>query len=115
MNTLFTDQTIWAIERALTAASERQRVTSHNIANAVTPGFKAQRVDFEASLANALESDSFDAVISRRVSTEDGGLNGNNVSLEEESAELMRTEILYESLIAAENYKLGLIKSAIGS
>ena len=38
MNNLFTDTTMWALEHALDAVAERQRVVSNNIANAVTPG-----------------------------------------------------------------------------
>lgn len=114
MNNLFTDTTTWALEHALNAVAERQRVVSHNIANSVTPGFRSQRVDFEESLARALQSSSPNAQISIRSANTAVGINGNDVALEEESALLLRSEILYEALISAENYKLGLIRSAIG-
>jgi flagellar basal-body rod protein FlgB len=113
MNTLFSDTTTWALEHALTAVAERQRAASHNIANAATPGFNAKRVDFEASLAAALDRGSQDAIITNRRANTPEGINGNDVSLEEESSVLLRTEILYEALIAAENYKLGLLRTAM--
>lgn len=113
MNNLFTDTTTWALEHALNAVSERQRTLSHNVANAATPGFRAKRVDFEDSLARALSTNSKDADISFRSANGPVGINGNDVSLEEESSLLMRTEILYEALIAAENYKLGLMRTAM--
>ena len=114
MNDLFTDTTTWALERALDAVAERQRVSSHNIANAATPGFRAKRVDFEAQLAAALRSGSDHAPIVVRRANTPVGLNDNDVALEEESAILMRTELLYEALVAAENYKLNLLRTAIG-
>lgn len=113
MNNLFTDTTTWALEHALNAVAERQRTLSHNVANAATPGFRAQRVDFEESLAQALQSNSPNADITFRRANSPIGINGNNVSLEEESSLLLRTEILYETLIAAENYKLGLVRTAV--
>ena len=114
MNNLFTDTTTWALEHALDAVAERQRVVSNNIANSVTPGFRAQRLDFEASLARALDSRSRSAALTYRNANTGVGINGNDVSLEEESALLLRAEILYETLISAENHKLGLIRTAIG-
>jgi flagellar basal-body rod protein FlgB len=113
MNNLFTDTTTWALEHALNAVAERQRAASNNIANAVTPGFRAQRVDFEDALDGALRSQSSDAAISYRRANTPVGINGNDVSLEEESSLLLRTEILYEALIAAENYKLGIMRTAM--
>jgi flagellar basal-body rod protein FlgB len=113
MNTLFTDTTTWALEHALNAVAERQRAASNNIANAATPGFNSKRVDFEESLAAALRSGSTDARITTRNANTPEGINGNDVSLEEESSELLRTGILYEALIAAENYKLGLLRTAM--
>ena len=114
MNNLFTDTTTWALEHALSAVAERQRAASNNIANSATPGFRTQRVDFEQSLAQALRSNTDDAQITYRNANNPVGINDNDVSLEEEAALLMRTEILYEALIAAENYKLGLIRTAMG-
>ncbi|MGI9607337.1 MAG: flagellar basal body rod protein FlgB [Acidimicrobiales bacterium] len=114
MNDLFTDTTTWALEHALDAVAERQRVASHNIANSATPGFRSKRVDFEKELAGALRNDSRHAAILVRAANTPVGLNNNDVSLEEESAILMRSELLYEALVAAENYKLGLLRTAIG-
>jgi flagellar basal-body rod protein FlgB len=114
MNNLFTDTTTWALERALDAVAERQRVASHNIANSVTPGYRSTRVDFEESLARALKSGGGTAGVTYRNANTAVGINGNDVALEEESALLLRSEILYEALVSAENYKLGLIRTAIG-
>lgn len=42
------------LERALDAATLRQRTIAHNIANINTPGFKRQEVSFEAQLSRVL-------------------------------------------------------------
>ena len=41
-------------ERALTLRSQRMEILSRNIANADTPNFKAQDIDFKASLSSCL-------------------------------------------------------------
>ena len=52
------DATISALHAALRGLSARQRTISDNIANLETPQFLAGRVDFEASLARAIEDGS---------------------------------------------------------
>ena len=114
--TLFTDRVESGIERALTAVSLRQRVTADNLANAMTPGYTAQRVDFESSLSAALEAgrpqDATPTVVD---STEAAKLDGNNVDVEVEVTEQQRTGLQYTSLVEAANMKLGLLKTAIES
>ncbi|MGD9755216.1 MAG: flagellar basal body rod protein FlgB, partial [Acidimicrobiia bacterium] len=53
---IFTDRTQAALEVALLGEGQRQRVTSYNIANVNTPGFVPQKVEFEGSLARALDA-----------------------------------------------------------
>jgi flagellar basal-body rod protein FlgB len=43
------------MQRGMDAAWMRQEVISHNIANADTPGYKAQHVEFEGVMRKALE------------------------------------------------------------
>lgn len=53
---LFADRSTAALERALDAASLRHQVTSNNLANVNTPGFKRARVAFEDALRSALST-----------------------------------------------------------
>ena len=48
------DTTMSTIEWALSAESERQRVTSNNIANVNTSGFKSSRATFSETLAQTI-------------------------------------------------------------
>ncbi len=50
------DQTFGVHEQALGLRSQRMEVLARNIANADTPHFKAQDIDFKKVLANAQES-----------------------------------------------------------
>lgn len=110
------DATTTALEHALKAVSLRQRTAAHNIANAATPGFRSQRIDFEQQLASALDRGRpAEAAILTRPAGTPVSLNGNDVLLEDESTILLESEIRYEALIAGLNHKLGLIRSAIGS
>lgn len=71
----------------LNAQQQRTSLLANNIANADTPNYKAQDIDFDQSLSNALGgSNSPDASPQFR---QDGivGLNGNNVSLDSERVE----------------------------
>ena len=81
------DSTTRALAVALDALALRQRTIADNVANLQTPGFQAGRVDFEGSLADAYDSGAAPEGITVRTtrSTAPGGLNGNNVNLDEET------------------------------
>lgn len=82
---VFNDITSVTLNTALAGLSERQRVTAHNIANLDTPNFHASRVDFEDSLAIAIQrSDPGSTQIANNPTNEPVGLKDNNVNLEDE-------------------------------
>lgn len=87
-------------EKALEAASIRQRVLAHNIANVGTAGFKRSRVDFEAQLAQALAGGNPDEVQPAVVEELDsiGRPDGNNVDIEAESVKMAENQIWYSAL-----------------
>jgi flagellar basal-body rod protein FlgB len=114
--TLFTDGVTAAFERGLSGVAERQRVTANNLANAATPGFTASKVDFEANLAAALErGEPGSARPEISYSGDAPGINGNNVSVENETTTMIRSGLQYDALVSALNYKLGLLRTAIAS
>lgn len=89
------------LERALDAASQRQQVLAHNIANVNTPGFKRSRVDFEAQLARAIANgESPDEIRAMVVEETDslGRPDGNNVDIEAESVKMAENQIWYAAL-----------------
>lgn len=112
--TLFTDPVESGLERALDGLSMRQQVTAQNIANAMTPGYHAQQVDFEASLADAMSAG--DPASAQITVTDAGGTprsDGNTVSMETETTTLLRTGLQYQAALDAVNYKLGVLRIAI--
>ena len=83
------DVTMATMGRALDDLALRSDVRANNMANTNTPGFKASHVDFESSLADALESGDIDNV-GAPVQTPRASLphkTANTVSMETEMIE----------------------------
>jgi flagellar basal-body rod protein FlgB len=105
------------IEYALHGLDRRTEVIANNVANAEVPGFLGSRVDFEANLARAISAgdldDRPDLVV--QGTGEQVGVNGNNVRLESELTELMKTKLMQQAMINAYNFKVDVTRTAIGS
>lgn len=113
---LFTDRVSAGIERALDGVAQQQRTTAANIANASTPGYRAQQVSFQDSLASALSDPGTDPR-SAAISTLDAGTpadaSGNTVQLDKEVTDEQREGLQYQALAQAMTFKLGLWKAAM--
>lgn len=101
--------------RLLTAAldglSLRHRITVANLANQSTPGFRRREVSFEDQLEAVGRGAEFDPKV-REVRTRGDG-DGNNVDPEQETSELNRIEISYQTLTQALSTKAALLRMAI--
>ena len=112
--TLFSDGVSRALDSALDGVALRQRVVSQNISNAMTPGYQAQRVQFEGALAAALRDGNTAGVRPEVLPTgAPSREDGNNVRLEDEAALLMRSGLEYDALVQAANYRHKLYSSAL--
>ena len=103
-----------AIQLALHGLSDRQNVTSNNIANVQTPGFIAKSTDFESSLKQALNGDKsvkFNPV--HLDTTSPTTLAGNNVDFDNETVTAMETELRFKAMIEAMNTKFQVLRSSI--
>jgi flagellar basal-body rod protein FlgB len=113
---LFTDQVSAGVQRALDGVAEQQRTTAANIANASTPGYRAQTVSFQDSLMSAM-SDGSDPR-SAAITTTDAGtpadMTGNTVQLNTELVSQQREGLQYQALAQAMTFKLGLWQKALG-
>ncbi|HHC08811.1 MAG TPA: hypothetical protein ENK55_08855 [Actinobacteria bacterium] len=109
------DTTMQALEYALGALARRAEVTAHNVANAEVPNFRAARLAFEDQLRRALERGRVGAAEAPRIVPTGAppGANGNNVVIEQEVIEMMKTNLLQSAMVEAFNYKAGLLRSAI--
>lgn len=132
MSSMF-DKTTGALQKSLDFMLLRHNVTSANVANAETPGYKAKKVDFEDSLAaalspngagnlEALHGDHFpvghDHLQALQADVYDNpdvnvSNDGNTVDMEKEMANLSENSIRYKAATQLINKKLGALKYAI--
>lgn len=117
-------KTLDLLQRSMGANMLRQEVTANNIANADTPNYKRQVVNFETSLKQALDSEEtvpfptrtsdarhmvFDrpvdyrSVTPRRVTDwlSQSDNNGNNVDIEEETSIAVNAQLAYNLMVNA--------------
>jgi flagellar basal-body rod protein FlgB len=90
-------------ERALDGVTQRQTVIGHNVANQSTPGYKAQRVQFEEALVKAVKrGDRFsDLGIPVVDDPAEAGPTGNNVNLEYEWMMMEQNRLIHSVLTKA--------------
>lgn len=109
--------TMQGLEFALDGMKARFDVHANNLANANTPGFVSERVDFESTLRDALQGRDLDGLRSAEPTTSNAmGLpdaQGNTVSLETEMTELMKANLMQRTLVNAYNHKVGVLRAAI--
>lgn len=124
-----------AAERSLDFITRSTHLTSSNIANSETPGFKAKKLEFEKAMANALNQGAgkgmypggmaktnprhFPVTELSRIKPEISGTgtsenpDGNNVNLEKEMARLSELNIKYSAYTAIVGKELDKLKTAI--
>jgi flagellar basal-body rod protein FlgB len=93
-------------QKSLDALWLRQQAISNNIANADTPGYRSKSVEFENILTNKLNSLGSNENINDAVQTIDPQIveddttapnaNNNNVNIDSQNIELVRTQLQYE-------------------
>jgi flagellar basal-body rod protein FlgB len=117
------DVTQLGLERAIQGAAMRQTALTSNIANANTPGYKPQDVDFQSTLRAAFDQSSPDEqtqavenasftpqVDSNAVMQADG----NGVDIDVQNAELAKNGLEYEALVTADKARTDILKYAMG-
>lgn len=116
------------LDRAADASWARNEVLNHNISNAVTPGYKRKDIRFESYLENELRgSGSLDQKVDRiklknlnyttytDLSNYRYRLDGSNVDMSMEQAELASEQIRYNALTTAINSEFTRLKTAMMS
>ena len=109
---------------------QRQTLIMNNIANATTPGYKRQDIEFESVLRKELIN-THERSLERAVNVldDDGNhvdgieytdyenysyrLDGNNVDMDTENVELASEQIRYQTLTTSVNNEVGRFKSVI--
>lgn len=122
---LNTDHSYQIGKNALDASSLRQQTIAHNIANATTKNYKSKQVRFEESLKKALnqQGGSMKTTHARHIGASQGAtevvaevyetpsytkmnLDGNNVDIDQEMANMAANQIQYNAMIQRTNAKL---------
>jgi len=109
------DLTLDTIRAGLNGLNERRAAGEDAIANMETPGYTARRVNFEDSLASAIDSGRpADMRTSVSATTDPALPNGNNVQADQELIGLTETGLRQQLLVEAANAKFRLLRTVIG-
>lgn len=122
-------------ESAINLRHERQKILANNVANADTPGFKAQDIDFTKALGAAMnqvdsgsvtlnktESGHFssrqhlDALVKESIeyrSVDQPSLDGNTVDLDVERAQFLDNSMRYQIEMTLLNNKIKGLRAAM--
>jgi flagellar basal-body rod protein FlgB len=108
------DLTMQAIRASLDGLAARQRIIADNLANAETPGYLAQRVNFEDSLRAAVSNGvPGQTTIDQATSLAATNTNGNNVSVDEESVNLTEVGLRYQLATESMNNKFRILRDSM--
>lgn len=116
------DITQLGLERAIQGSAMRQTALASNVANANTPGYKPQDVDFHSALRAALSegTDQQSRTLEDVTFTPQADSNatmqadGNGVDIDVQNAELAKNGLEYESLVTVARARLDILRSAMG-
>ena len=116
--TLF-DVTQISLESAIRGAAARQTALAANVANANTPGYRRQDVDFHGALAAAMQTGNSHSVENAAfTATADGSspmqADGNSVDIDVENATLAKNGLEYQALVSITSARIAILKSAMG-
>lgn len=94
----------------------RETALTNNVANAETPNYQRQEVNFESTLQGAIESgrEMPEVEFQAQAAPSETGPNGAGVSIDQESARLAENGLDYQALTDVVNTRNGIMRSAIG-
>ena len=110
------DSTQLALESAMSGSMLRQSLLANNLANADTPGYQPQDVNFQGALANALQSGQSPSSVSFQPFTlnQQVSADGNGVNSEQQSAQLAENGLLYQTLTQVAAQRESILENAMG-
>jgi flagellar basal-body rod protein FlgB len=99
-----------SLEQYMNLVSLRQKLVASNIANADTPGYKTQDLDFQASFRSAMDGGSPETVPVSGLNTKN---DGNNVDLDREARLLAENAMRFNMATTLMHTELNQVKEAI--
>ena len=111
------DSTQLTLEAGMRGAWMRQTLLTNNIANADTPGYQREDVNFQATLRSALESGEGalrQVQFQPEVQPGATGPDGNGVSVDQESAQVAENGLDYQAMTQVLGARDSIMRSAMG-
>ncbi len=110
------DSTQQLLEAAMRGSWQRQTALTNNIANADTPGYRPEEVNFESELQSAMSGGQTPGEVQFQTATLPGedGPNGTGVSVDQESAKLAENGLDYQALTEVVGARDSILRSAMG-
>lgn len=99
-----------SIERYMDLLSARQKVVASNIANADTPGYKTQDINFQSEFQSLTSGNRSDIVEVSNLATKN---DGNNVDLDREARLLAENAMRFSLASNLMRSQIRLVKEAI--
>ena len=99
-----------SLEKYMDLVSMRQKLTTSNIANADTPGYKTQDLDFASSFQSMLENGAPQQADVQGLATKN---DGNNVDLDREARMLAENSMRFSVASSLMRTQLQQVKEAI--
>jgi flagellar basal-body rod protein FlgB len=99
-----------SLERYMDLVSTRQKLVASNIANADTPGYKTQDIDFQKSFQSVLDGGSAQQADVPGLTTKN---DGNNVDLDREARLLAENSLRFSIATNLMKAQLSTVKEAI--
>lgn len=111
------DNTQLAIESAMNGAMMRQSLLSNDLANADTPNFEPSDVNFQQTLANAVNSGQSPTSVTYTPYTEQQvtSADGNGVDPDVTNADLAENGLLYQDLVQIAAAREGILETAMNT
>jgi len=110
------DSTQQLLEAAMRGSWQRETALTNNIANADTPGYQRQEVNFESALQGAMNGGESASQVEFHTETEpqETGPNGGSVSIDQESAKLAENGLDYQAVTQVLNARNEIMRAAMG-
>lgn len=109
------DPSFNGVHRVLDLRQQQHTLTASNLANANTPGFKAQYLDFKNALSEAVRAPAEAGPIEAptiEVEAPAWSTSGNSVFPEQEHARLRANAVQYQSALRGLSRRLAILKFA---
>lgn len=111
------DNTQLSLESAMSGSMYRQTLLSNDLANADTPGFQPQDVNFQQELSNAVASGQSPTSVqfSESTTSQVTSSDGNGVDTNVVDADIAENGLLYQTLTQVAAARNSILQSAINA